>query len=131
MANALALTAAALPAANVNLTLGLASGANSNGDNSAGWTYANGAPGAADTITNVELLKGVATTSRLYAVLSQSYATQAALDAALAAVNASVTVNGGSVFRFITAAPGVPTATVTTAAATGSIVVRIGYSASN
>jgi hypothetical protein len=131
MANALTLTAAALPAANVSLALGVASGANSNGDNSAGWTFAGGASGAGDTIANAELLKGVATTSRLYSFLSQSYATQAALDAALAAVNASVTVNSGTSFRFITAAPGVPTATVTTAAATGALTVRIGYSASN
>lgn len=131
MANALTLTAAAMPAADVTLTLGVASGANSNGDNSAGWTFAGGATGAGDTIANAELLKGVATNSRLYAFLSESYATQAALDAATASVGFLANVQSGSALRLVTAAPGVPTATVTTAAATGALVIRIGQSISN
>ena len=131
MANALTRTAAAMPSANATLQLGVASGANSNGDNSAGYTFANGAPGAADTIANAELLKGVATTSRLYSFLSQSYLTQAALDATVAAVGLVVSTSSGSLFRLITAAPGVPTATITTSAATGALRIEIGQSISN
>ncbi len=131
MANALTLTAASFPAANVSLVLGVASTSNSNGDNSAGWTFANGAPGAGDTVANAQLLVGVPTTSRLYSFLSQSYATQAALDNAIAAVGLVVSSNSASAFRLITAAPGVPTATVTTAAATGALVLKIGQSVGN
>lgn len=127
MANALTLTAAAAPVA----LAGLKVGANSNGSNSAGYTYAGGAPGAGDTIANAELLKGVATTSRLYSFLSTSFATQAALDAACAALGVMSDANGATAIRFVTAAPGVPTATVTTVTATGSIRVSIGYSQSN
>jgi hypothetical protein len=129
MANALTLTAAALPAA-VGPLAGLKDLANSNGSNSAAYTYAGGAPGAGDTIANAELLKGVATTSRLYAFLSFSYATQADLDATVAALGVITNVNGGTALRFITAAPGVPTATVTTAVATGAIRVACAYAQS-
>lgn len=125
---ALTFTAAALPAA-VGPLAGLKDLANSNGSNSAAYTYAGGA-GAGDTIANVELLKGVATTSRLFAFLSFSYATQADLDATVAALGVINSVNGGTALRFITAAPGVPTATVTTAAATGAIRVACAYSQS-
>lgn len=128
MANALTLTAAAMPAANGPLA-GVIDGANVNGNNSAGYTYAGGAPGAGDTIANAELLKGLDAQSRLYEVLSESYADQASLDAAFAAVGLMAHVNGGSALRFITAAPGVPTATVTTAAATGSLRISIAHSA--
>jgi len=124
MPAALTLTAAATPAA----LAGVKSGGNVNGNNSAGYTFANGTPGAADTIANAELLKGVSTTSRLYAFLSRSYATQADLDAMAAGLGLVTQVNGGSAFRLITAAPGVPTATVTTAAATGSLRLALGAS---
>ena len=124
MAAALALTAAATPAA----LAGVKSGGNVNGNNSAAYTYANGTPGAGDTIANAELLKGVSTTSRLYAFLSRSYATQLELDQMIAGLGVIAHCNGGSVFRFVTAAPGVPTATVTTAAATGSLRITLGAS---
>lgn len=123
---ALTLTAAAAPVA----LAGLKAGANSNGANSAAWTFAGGAPGAGDTIANAELLKGVSTTSRLYSFLSTSFATQAALDAACAALGVISDGNGASAVRFVTAAPGVPTATCTTAAATGSLRLSISYSQS-
>lgn len=124
MAAAITLTASAMATA----LAGVKAGGNSNGNNSAGYTYAGGTPGAGDTIANAELLKGVSTTSRLYALLSKSYATQAALDSDLAALGVNVSVNGGSAFRFVTAAPGVPTATVTTASAAGSLRVSLGGS---
>lgn len=127
MANALTLTAAAMPAA-VGPLAGVIDAANSNGGNSAAWTYAGGAPGAGDTIANAELLKGVSTTSRLYAFLSKSYATQADLDATIAALGVMVSAQSASSFRFVTAAPGVPTATATTAVATGAIRVSIAAS---
>ena len=125
---ALTFTAAALPAA-VGPLAGLKDLANSNGSNSAAWTFAGGSVGA-DTIANAELLKGVSTTSRLYAFLNNSFATQADLDATIAALGVNVSAQGGSLFRFVTAAPGVPTATVTTAVATGAVRVSIGYSQS-
>lgn len=147
MANALTLTAAALPSAVAGTTnpfnvapgafrsnytfsqvTGLKSGGEANGVNSAAYTYAGGAPGVGDTIANAELLKGVEAGSRLAALLTISYATQADLDATLAALGFMASVNGGSALRLITAAPGVPTATVTTAAATGSLRLSIGAS---
>jgi hypothetical protein len=131
MANALTLTAAALPSANAASVLGVAASGNVNGDSSAGWTFAGGASGAGDTIANAELLKGVPANSRLYSFLSQSYLTQAALDNAVAALGLVVNANGASSLRLITAAPGVPTATVTTAAATGALVLKIGQSVGN
>lgn len=99
------------------------------GNNSGSWTFAGGSTGA-DTIANAELLKGLDAASRIYAVLSPSYATQAALDAALAAAGLLQSANGASLLRLVTAAPGVPTATITTAAATGSLRIALNYSAS-
>lgn len=99
------------------------------GNNSGSWTFAGGSVGA-DTIANAELLKGLATDSRIYAILSASYTTQAALDSALAASGLLLSANGGSLLRLVTAGPGVPTATVTTAAATGSMRIALNYSAS-
>ncbi len=125
---ALTLTAAAAPVAVEGA--GLAVGASSNGANSAAWTFSGGAPGAGDTIANAELLKGVSASSRLYAFLSKSYATQADLDGTCAALGVLSSGNGASALRFVTAAPGVPTATVTTAAATGALRVALAYSAS-
>jgi hypothetical protein len=124
---ALTLTAAAAPVAVADVAVG----ANSNGTNSAAWTYAGGAPGAGDTIANAELLKGVSASSRLYAFFSKSYATQADLDGTVAALRVMSSGNGASALRFVTAAPGVPTATVTTASATGAIGVSLAYSASS
>jgi hypothetical protein len=129
MANALTFTAAAMPAANGPLA-GVIDGANSNGDNSGAWTYAGGAPGAADTIANAELLKGLDTGSRLYEVLSESYATIVAMEAAFAAVGLMVYTQGASLFYFTNAAPGVPTATCTTQVATGAVRISIAHSAS-
>jgi len=127
MANALTLTAAAMPAA-VGPLAGVIDLANSNGANGAGWTYAGGAPGAGDTIASAELLKGVNANSRLYAFLTKSFATQADLDATVAALGVVVSTQSASAFRFVTAAPGVPTATVTTAVATGAIRISIAAS---
>lgn len=109
---------------------GVAAGSNSNGVNSAAWTYAGGAPGVGDTIANAQLLLGVATNSRLYTFLSSSYATQLDLDKTVAALGVITSVNGGSSLRFITAGPGVPTATVTTQAATGAIRIALAASIS-
>ena len=131
MANALTLTAAALPTANASRILGIAASGNSNGDSSAGYVFSNGAPGAADTIANAQLLVGVNAGGRLYNFLSQSYATQADLDNAIAAVGLVVNLNSATTFRLITAAPGAPTATVTTVAATGALRLEIGQSVSN
>lgn len=123
---ALTLTAAAMPAA-VGPLAGVSDLKNVNGVNSAAYTFAGGSVGA-DTIANAELLKGVATTSRLYAFLTTSFATQADLDATIAALGIIAHTQSASLFRFVTAAPGVPTATSTTAVATGA--VRIAMSAS-
>lgn len=133
MANALTLTAAAMPAANGPLA-GVVDGANVNGNNSAGYTYAGAAvPGAGDTIANAELLKGLDTGSRLYEVLNEVYASQADLDAAFAAVGLMAHVNGGSALRFVLDGASIPAnkpgATVTTAAATGSLRISIAHSA--
>lgn len=125
----LTLTAASMPAA-VGPLCGVPDFGNSNGDNSAAWTFSVVAPGAGDTITNAELLKGVVVGSRMRAFLSTSFASQADLDAAVAALGIIASGNGSSSLRFVTAAPGVPTATVTTAAATGSIRVAMAYSPS-
>lgn len=127
MANALALTAAAMPAAAGPLA-GVADAKNSNGGNSASYTYANGAPGAADTIANAELLKGVSTTSRLYAFLNRTYSDQAELDATIAALGVAVFTQGASLFYFVRQGGGGPTATCTTATATGAIRISLGAS---
>ena len=100
------------------------------GHNSASWTYAGGAPGAGDTIDNANLVAGLPSGSRIADLLTPSYATQAALDLALASSGVLLSANGGSALRLITAAPGVPTATITTAAATGSLRIALNYSAS-
>jgi hypothetical protein len=127
MANALTLTAAAMPAV-VGPLCGVVDNSNSNGTNSAAYTYAGGAPGAGDTIANAELLKGVSASSRLVVFLASSFATQADLDATIAALGIIVYTQSASSFRFVTAAPGVPTATVTTAAATGAIRIAMAHS---
>lgn len=125
---ALTLTAAAAPAA----IAGIKSGANSNGANSAAYTFANGTPGALDTISNANLKVGVSTTSRLYAFLDTVFANQAALDAAVAALGIMSDGNGASVVRFVpdgTSTPAnKPGATCTTAAATGSLRVSLAAS---
>lgn len=127
MANALTLTAAAMPAAAGPLA-GVIDSANSNGQNSAGWSFSNGATGAADTIANAELLKGVGTGTRLYAFLNRTWTDQAELDGAAAALGFMVSVNGGSLFYLVTAGNAKATATMTTAAATGMIRASIGHS---
>lgn len=124
---ALTLTAAAMPAAAGPLA-GVMDLANSNGDNSAAWTYAGGAPGAGDTIDNANLVKGVATNSRLFAVLNRTWTDQAELDGALAALGFMSSANGASALRLITAGAAKATATITTAAATGAIRVSIAHS---
>ena len=127
MANALTFTAAAMPAAAGPLA-GVIDAANSNGQNSAGWSFSNGATGAADTVANAELVKGVGTNTRLYAFLNRTWTDQAELDGAAAALGMMVSVNGGSLFYLITAGNAKATATMTTAAATGMVRMSIGHS---
>lgn len=128
MANALTFTAAAMPAAAGPLA-GVIDGANSNGQNSAAWTFSNGAPGAADTIAAAQLAKGLVSGSRLHAFLTATYGSQADLDDAAAALGLMVTTNGGSLFRLLRAVGAAPTATMTTAATTGMVSMRIAASA--
>jgi hypothetical protein len=126
MANALTLTAAAAPAA----IAGIKAGANSNGGNSAAWTYSNGA-GVLDTIANAELLKGVSTSSRLYAFLTTSFVNQTALNAGIAALGVVAFASGADNLRFVLlTAPGVPNATITPTAATGTLYMSLSYSQS-
>ena len=125
MANALALTAASAAAAVAGVKLG----GNSNGNNSASYTYANGTPGALDTIANAELLKGVDTRSRLYTFLSTNHGTTAQTEAAFAALGGHVAMHGATVFSWVGGA--VPTATCTTATATGSLRISLGASQTN
>lgn len=99
------------------------------GHNSASWSFAGGSTGA-DTIANSELIAGLPAGSRILALLSPSYATQAALDQAVAEAGVIQSANGGSLFRLVTAGPGVPTATITTAGATGACRIALSYSAS-
>ena len=124
MANAIALTAAAQPAASTGVG-GLKTGGNSNGINSAAWTYANGA-GALDTIANAELLKGVDVRSRLYTFLTKVYADQAAVDSDMAALGVITYCNGGNNFLFLANA-GAVTATLTAVAATGMIRISMAH----
>ena len=124
---ALTFTAAAMPAANAGLA-GVASGANSNGVNGAAYSFTGGS-GGADTASNAELLKGVSTSSRLYSFLSTSFATQADLDQAAAALGIVASGSNVAGIRFVTAAPGVPTATVATISVAGG-AVRISISQS-
>lgn len=127
MANALTFTAAAMPAAAGPLA-GVADGGNVNGDNSGAWTYAGGAVGAADTVANAQLVKGLATTSRIYAFLNRTWTDQAELDGAMAALGVTVSTQGCSLFYLTTAGNAKATATATTQVATGA--VRIALTAS-
>ena len=130
MANALTLTAAAMPVANGPLA-GVIDGANSNGANSAAYTYANGAPGAADTIDNANLLAGVtaARSPRLHAFLTATFANAAAANAAWAALGGSVAFTGAHSLAWVAAASTV-SATCTTTATTGTLRLSVGYSPS-
>lgn len=128
MANALTLTAAAMPVANGPLA-GVIDGANSNGANSAAYTYANGAPGAADTISNAQLLTGVtaAKSPRLRAFLTATFADADAADAAWAALGGSASVTGGHSLEWVATAS-VVSAKMTTVKATGTIRLSVGAS---
>ncbi len=108
----------------------LTSSSNANGASSGTIAFANGASGAGDTISNAQLL--AATSGRLKALLSQSYATVAAMTQAFAAAGLEVSYPQGascSVLAFTNAGPGVPTATLTTAAATGWFRLSLPHSA--
>ena len=124
---ALTFTAAAMPAA-VGPLAGVADGANSNGVSSAAWSFTGGS-GGADTAANAELLKGVAVGSRLYAFLTKSFATQADLDQTAAALGIIASGSNVAGVRFVTAAPGVPTATVATISVAGG-AMRVALAAS-
>jgi hypothetical protein len=106
-----------MPAA-VGPLAGVVDGANSNGVNGAAWSFTGGS-GGADTAANAELLKGVATSSRLYDFLTKSFDTQAELDQAAAALGIIASGSNVAGIRFVTAAPGVPTATVATISVAG------------
>lgn len=122
------LTAAAMPAA-VGPLAGVVDDANSNGTNGAAYTFAGGA-GAGDTITNTELKKGVAASSRLFALLDTNFASQADLDATVAALGFIASVQNGSTFRLLREAVGGPSATVTAGGATGALRIAIAQSVS-
>ena len=114
---ALTFTAAAMPAA-VGPLAGVGDLKNSNGVGSAAWSFTGGS-GGADTVANAELLKGVSSGSRLYAFLTTSFATQADLDQTAAALGIIASGSNVAGVRFVTAAPGVPTATVATISVAG------------
>ena len=116
-----------MPAAAAPLA-GVVAGANSNGVSSAAWSFTGGS-GGADTASNAELLKGVAVGSRLYAFLSKSYLTQVELDEAAAALGIIASGSNVAGVRFVTAAPGVPTATVATISVAGG-AMRVALAAS-
>ena len=121
---ALTFTAASNPAA----LAGVPASGNSNGSNSAAWSFTGGS-GGVDTVANAELLKGVSVDSRLYAFLSKSYATQADLDQTVAALGVLASGSNVAGVRFVTAAPGVPTASVATISVAGG-AVRVSLAAS-
>lgn len=128
MANALTLAVPSMPSAIAPLA-GVYPGANSNGTNAVSATFSNGASGAGDTISNTALLGVMAAGTRIREVFAPSYATVAAMNEAFAAVGLIAVVNdGGSALVFTNAAPGVPTATMTTSAATGHIRISIAQS---
>ena len=132
MANALTLAAPSMPAA-VGPLAGVKDGANVNGQNSASLNFANGAPGLADTIANAQFLAALPVDSRLYEVFNTSFASQANLDDALAALGFQCEIIKGATagtLAILTAAPGKPTATLTTTAATGTIRMSIAASVS-
>lgn len=100
------------------------------GDNTNTLTFAGGSRGVErDTIANAELLKGLATTSRLYTFLTTAYASKAAAEAALAAAGGHVTGDGLLMFE-ITASASVPSLVVITTGTTGTLRFAIGHSLS-
>lgn len=123
---ALSLAAPALPAA-VSPLAGVSTGDNSNGQNSQTLLFSAGS-GGADTITSATFLAAIPVSSRLYALFNTTFATQADLDNSLAALGFMHVAYGASAFALVTAAPGKPTATITTTGATGRI--RLSLSAS-
>ena len=117
------------PAANASGRL-----VNANGGNSAGYLFSNGSSQAGDTIANAELLKGVPVNSRLYQFLTTAFASQADLDAAIVALGMQAhytlpmltAVPACSLLQFApTVVTGVPKATLTTSAATGSFRISM------
>lgn len=126
---ALTLTAPALPAA-VGPLAGVADGGNVNGMNSASLEFAGGSTGA-DTIANADILAALPTGSRIREVFNTTFASQADLDKTLCALGfQGVTLKGGGALAFVTAAPGKPTATITTTAATGYFRMALAASVS-
>ncbi len=117
MANALTVAAATAATA----IAGVGAGKNSNGQNSVAMTFANGATGAADTVANAALLAVMDARSRIYEFFNTAFATQATLDATAAALGLVASVNSGSLLYILSAAPGKPTLSLTTAAAVGTI----------
>lgn len=124
---ALTLAAPSMPAA-VGPLAGVPDSGNVNGQNSASLVFGNGSTGA-DTIANAAFLGALPASSRLYEVFNTSFASQADLDAALAALGfQAIIVKGASALAFVTAAPGKPTATCTTTGAAG--IIRMSIAAS-
>lgn len=121
---ALTVAAASNPAA----LAGVPAGANTNGGNSAAYSFTGGS-GGVDTVTNADLKLGVDVNSRLYAFLDKNYATQVELDQTVAALGVIGSGSNVAGVRFVTAAPGKPTGSVATISIAGG-ALRIALAAS-
>lgn len=117
----LVLSAPAMPSANAGVA-GIAANGNANGTNSATFKFSNGSV-ALDDIPNAALLAALPASSRLRALFNATYATVDAMNEAFAAAGMDIGYPPGAAvspdLTFTNAAPGKPTATVTTTAASG------------
>ena len=126
----LSLAAPALPAA-VSPLAGVSTGDNSNGQSSATLLFSGAAAGAHE-IPAATFVAALAPSSRLHALFSKSFASQADLDAALAALGFMHYAVGASAFALVPSVAvgtvGQPKAVITTTAATGSIRMSLAAS---
>lgn len=128
----------AVPVAPAAVASLIKTGSNSNGANSATWTFADPAPAAGNTIANAELQKGVSSTSRLGILLNTVFTdilagatAQQQLDAAVAALGMSYSGYGIDQFRLVVVSGNKPTATATTSQTSGYLRVSLAYSQTN
>ena len=128
------LSAAAAPATIPGL---IKSGANSNGNNSASWTFTDGAPGAGNLISNADLQKGVSTTSRLGILFNTVFTdivagatAQQQLDAAVAALGLAYSGYGIDQLRLVVVSGNKLSATATTSQAAGHLRISLAASIS-
>lgn len=128
MAAIAVVAAPSLPAA-VSPLAGVSTGDNSNGQNSVTLVFSTGS-GGADTISNAVAIAAIPVASRLYTLFNTTFATQADLDASLAALGFQHYLAGASAFALVTAAPGKPSITVTTTGANGRIKMSLSASVS-